>query len=236
MRAQIRTAVAPVACLVVLAACGAGPATKPQDESAVAHREVAALHERDARLHSAEYDWQATRKTCDWEPDTAFVSCWSRNPTDSQRQEAIAHRRAAAQHRAASQSLRDAEDLTCTGIDEEDRDTSPFAHEEDIARVEPLQSEHAGVMRFDGALVEFRAVSGLTPSILQRIVDCHLARNAAMGNVVPEMPYCPLVPKGVTAKVRWKDARSNGLVVEIRASDEAAGLEVWKRASALDAR
>jgi hypothetical protein len=89
------------------------------------------------------------------------------------------------------------------------------------------------VERVIGAVIELRPISGLTPSILQRIVDCHLARNAALGNDVPEMNYCPLVPKGVHAKVEWVDSRSSALVVEISAPDEATGREVWRRASAL---
>lgn len=48
----------------------------------------------------------------------------------------------------------------------------------------------------------FRPVPGLTKELFQRIVNCHLARNAVLGHDAPELAYCPLAPKGVTAEVR----------------------------------
>jgi hypothetical protein len=41
----------------------------------------------------------------------------------------------------------------------------------------------------------------MTAEWLQRLTDCHIARNAALGHVAPAMPDCPLVPMGVTARV-----------------------------------
>jgi hypothetical protein len=81
-----------------------------------------------------------------------------------------------------------------------------------------------------GASVTFRAVPGLTAEWLQRIVECHVARNNALGNNVPEMAYCPLVPKGVTAKV---NSVGNGFAVEIRSDDPDTAKEVLRRAQAL---
>jgi hypothetical protein len=47
------------------------------------------------------------------------------------------------------------------------------------------------------AIVMFRARPSMTAEWLQRVVDCHPARNAALGHVVLDLPDCPLVPKGV---------------------------------------
>jgi hypothetical protein len=78
--------------------------------------------------------------------------------------------------------------------------------------------------------VTIRAVPGLTAEWLQRVVDCHVARNAALGHVVPEMPYCPLVPKGVHATV---SSVHGGFAVAIRADDGEGAQEVLRRAEAL---
>jgi len=40
----------------------------------------------------------------------------------------------------------------------------------------------------------------MTAEWFQRIVDCHLARNASLGFSAAEMPYCPLNVKGVHAR------------------------------------
>lgn len=76
----------------------------------------------------------------------------------------------------------------------------------------------------------FRAMPGMTAQYLQRVIDCHLARNAALGHEVPEMPSCPLVPKGVTAKV---EPTSTGFAVEVRADDVETANEVLRRARTL---
>jgi len=68
---------------------------------------------------------------------------------------------------------------------------------------------------------------------LQRVINCHLARAASVGHSMPEMPYCPLVPKGVTAKVV---SAGDGFNVEIRSDDPAAAEEVVKRGQALVAQ
>jgi hypothetical protein len=65
---------------------------------------------------------------------------------------------------------------------------------------------------------------------LQRLVDCHLARNAALGHDVPEMPYCPLVPKGVTASVA---PTTTGFAISVRADDTDTANEVLRRARML---
>jgi hypothetical protein len=116
----------------------------------------------------------------------------------------------------------------------DDRDISPFYHREDIESVTPLvveQKSGKGVITKEvGATVVFRAVPGLTAEWLQRVVDCHLARAAAVGHDMPEMTYCPLVPKGVKATVT---STGNGFAVNVSAEDSATIAEISKRAKAL---
>lgn len=212
--------------IVVFAACGT-PGTNPHDMSV-------AGHERTAREHELAGD-EIVRKCAQRhsEPAIALVApCW----TSRSEQMVKAHRDAAAQHRAASAALRDAEASACAGIAAEDRDMSPFENPEDIVAVErlvesvPPTAKLAPLPREVGVVVTFRAVPGLTAEWLQRIVDCHLARNAALGHVVPEMPNCPLVPRGVSAHVR---SVGNGFAVEVRAEDRDTVREIRARAERL---
>lgn len=223
-------------------ACTTRPTgTAPHDMSAEQHNREAASHERVAEAHAEQGEAQALAARPNCAPPQATEAagvCWSSvaNATAEHRQAAEAHRAEAARHRAASAALRDAEARTCVGIAEHDRDMSPFEHVEDIAAVEPLEEAVSGgpkgsvLMRTAGAVVTFRAVPGLTPEWLQRLIDCHLARNASRGHVVPEMPNCPLVPKGAAATVR---STGDGFAVSISSSDDATAREILARAERL---
>jgi hypothetical protein len=200
--------------------------------SAMQHEQAAASHEGEATPHADQYNPNAQTATthCDGKHP-----CWTSlsNPTQEHQAEASKHHKMAADHRAAAQALVTAEAQACAGLSDDDRDMSPFHHKEDIADVKPammhMQGKRAADM-MDGAVVTFRAVPGLTAEWLQRIVDCHIARNNALGNDVPEMPYCPLVPKGVTAKVTSAGA---GFDVTIESQDPKTAQEVLRRAQAL---
>lgn len=202
--------------------------------SAASHDAVAGQHERQADVHQAQYDPSARKsyRRCSGE----IGPCWTsiRNPTAEHENEAEQHRRAAAEHRTASAALRAAEAKACAGIAPDDRDASPFTHVEDIASVEPIKLDR-GVPAVSrgvtvGAVITFRAVPGFTAEGLQRLLDCHLARNGALGHVVPDMPDCPLVPSGVEAHVA---ATKAGLEVELRANDEQSARDVLARAERL---
>jgi hypothetical protein len=215
-----------------LIACASTPGARPSDMSATQHEQAAAAHEAEATSHAEQYQpsAQTTKTTCGGKS-----GCWTSvtNPTEGHRGDAEKHRKIAADHRAASQTLRDAEAQACVGLSDDDRDMSPFYHREDIARVEPAIEHTTGKNAHDqavGAVVVFRAVPGMTAEWLQRLVDCHVARNNALGNDVPEMPYCPLVPKGVTAKV---SSTGDGFAVRIESRDPETAKEVLRRAQAL---
>jgi len=205
----------------------------------------AAQHEQQARQETSAADRDAAK----YDPGALAVAqgcgpydgvCWrsKRNPTARFRDMAEQHRRAAAEHRAASAVLRDIEATACTGIAAEDRDISPFERTDDVASAAPLTEERAtGVGRSRtvtvGARVVFYPVPGLTPEKLQREVDCHLARAAVLGHELPEMPDCPLVPKGAQARVVVTE---HGLTVEIRGEDSTAAADIIARAERLKIR
>lgn len=172
--------------------------------------------------------------------------CWTDelNPTDAHKKSADEHRAIAAQHRAASEVLRDAEARACAGLTDEDRDMSPFSQRSDIQSVTPLREKvssgydayspddpaRSGALR--GATVAFRALPGLTAQYLQRVVDCHLARNAAIGHEAAgaEMAYCPLTERGARATVR---PLNSAFAVDIQAEDAAGAERIWQRAQKL---
>lgn len=224
---------------LVLGACASTPGAQPSDMSMAQHQEAANAHEAMATAHSTQYDPNAGPAQGSATPNSQCkftnAGCWtsSSNPTQQHADDWAKHHKMAADHRAASQALRDAESWACTGISDDDRDVSPFHHAEDIVSVEPATVHISGKQPRDttvGAVVTFRAVPGMTSEWLQRVVDCHLARNNALGNVVPEMPYCPLVPKGITATVSSTGA---GFAVRIESQDPNTAAEVLRRAQSL---
>ena len=229
---------------VGLFGCGAAtPGAQPHDMSRAHHEKAAAAHDQEAEQHAALYD-PAARKRRDACAASviragAGDACWTSitNPTEKHLRAAEEHHKQAADHRAASAALKDAEARACGGVPDADRDMSPFERTEDIVSVEPLKESGGSLKgapgeRTVGVVVTFRAVPGMTAEWLQRVVDCHLARNSALGHEVPEMPNCPLVPRGVSARVT---STGNGFAVSIRAPDEATAHEVVARAERLSA-
>lgn len=206
--------------LLLLAACRP-PGTKPHDMSVAGHEQAARKHEKAA----ADFEAECARRPMP-------APCWKSRDTWVVKQ----HRKTAAQHREASAALRAAEDRACVGLAADDRDVSPFTRTQDIASIEPLvepvrYARPGGARtKIVGVVVTFRTVPGLTAETLQRIVDCHIARNVARGHVVPEMPDCPLVPRGASARVR---SVGNGFAVDIRGSDETTINEIRARAERL---
>lgn len=225
------------------AACATStPGARPHDMSTSQHEKEAEGHAGAAETHADRFDPDAAelRERCTPRSTRSVAdlggACWTSvvNPTWEHLRAAEEHRRHAADHRAASAALRDAEARACVGIGAGDRDTSPFDHAEDIASVEPLFEGAATIResppRAAGAVVTFRAVPGMTAGWLQRVVDCHLARNASLGHVVPEMPDCPLVPRGAEARVT---STGQGFSVTIRSDDAATACEIRARAERL---
>lgn len=174
------------------------------------------------------------------------------NPTDQHRKDAEHHRKLAENHRAASKALVAAEQRFCSGIPDADRDLSPFHHREDITAVQGIEAgveagdvyagrgirivdiqqiekEVLGGGGLQGARVTFRAVPGMTREWLQRVADCHLARNALIGDEAA-MSFCPLAVPHATATVA---STGRGFAVDVTSDDAASVREIIKRASAL---
>ncbi len=229
--------------------CGSS-GTSPHDMSAARHDRAARSDEDSANAHAQKFDPVAreTQKTCQ-RGTTALprgsriapTICWRSvvNPTEQHRKDAERARSIAQEHRAASAALRGAEAKACADIAPDDRDMSPFDHVDDIASIEPLVEEARGysrgsvTRRVTGTRVTFRAIPGLTAEWLERVTDCHLARNATLGHDVPSMQDCPLVPKGVEARVV---SVRGGFAIEVRSDDSGVVEEILARAKRLAAR
>ena len=225
-----------VAALVMLSsygACASAEGTKPHDMSTAQHEATAAREETDSKQHGSQYAPGASVESERCSDDGA---CWTdkSNPTEQHQSDMLKHKQLAEQHRAAAQALRDAENRTCVGLSEEERVTSPFYHRQDIASVSKAEASVSDGLgthpAFVGGRVVFRALPGMTAEWLQRLVDCHLARTAAVGFSMPEMSYCPLMLKGVNATV---SSVGNGFAVNVTSKDPETATEIWRRIQAL---
>jgi len=218
--------------------------TEPHAMSAAEHQAAAGQEQQSSEAHAEQFQPQASSPVERCGPARggsvkgSGVICWTsqQNPTGEHSQEAEHHRELAEKHRAASESLRRAEASVCSGIDEEDRDQSPFAHREDIRSVsqvnEDVRTGKVTSSRAAGATVVFQAVPGMTTEWLQRLVDCHLARNAAIGHEAAsaEMSYCPLALRGAKASVR---SIGDGFAITVQSDDNATAKEIIRRLGSL---
>jgi hypothetical protein len=187
---------------MVASACAGAPGTRP-DEMSVAGHEAAAVQ------------WESAAKA---------------SPEDLARFKK-AHE-VAAQHRVAAQTLVDAEARACSGVAIADRDISPFSRRQEIEAIAIVGPRATNsVNGYDtadrGAAVTFRAVPGLTREWFQRILNCHQARNAALGYPAGEMLDCPLNLKGVDVVVESAGPR---FVVEVTSDDPTMAREILRRA------
>jgi len=163
--------------------------------------------------------------------------CWTStsNPSVEQAEQLIELRRAAATVRTAARALTDAEERACAGLDQEERDVSPFYHRDDIvsARVlnEKARTGKGTLMRRAGARVQFRPVPGLTAARLRLQIDCQIARAAAVGHSMPETSYCPLSLGEIEVEVF---VMGNGFTVDIKAEDAQTAEEIVRRVYALE--
>jgi len=132
----------------------------------------------------------------------------------------------ASEQRRTHEGLTDAESAACSGLAPVDRDSSPFAHTEDILRVERVGGSDAA----HGVRVLFRNIPGMTPEWLAEILRCHQARAVAMMSSAPELPYGPFLVHGGDTAVA---ATADGLVVTMTTADVALADALWRRAQAL---
>lgn len=215
-----------------LSGCAGSEGTEPHDMSAAQHEQAAGGEDTSAGEHGGQYDPAASREVMQCRKSVCWTS--DTNPTKEHLAEMQAHRELAAKHRGAAEALRTAEAQACAGIDEEDRDLSPFYRSEDIESVsETARVEQRGYDVPPGGRTVFRAVPGLTAEWLQREVDCHRARAAAMGFNMTGMEYCPLMLKDVAAKVT---STGTGFAVDVTSKDPEVAKEVVRRMQVAQAR
>ncbi len=226
----------PAALALAAAAACATPGTRPHEMGAAGHEQAAAAEQKEAERHAALYE--LAERAAEGRCASEGSPCWTSVMTPKgHRKEVERHLAAAAEHRAAGQALAQAEASACAGLTEIDRDMSPFAHREDIEYVAQLfhvqyRLREERVATLLGAQIAFLPVRGLSRERLQRIVNCHLARNAVLGHDVPEMDYCPLVPKDVTAQVLSGGDR---YLVNVQSITPASAQEIWTRAQKIGA-
>lgn len=202
------------------------------------HEATATSEEQAAQQHTALYDpsqYIPPTVTCPFYSGAACFRSWTsiQNPTQVHLAEGKRHAELAIQHRVASRELREAEARACKNVPDGERDISPFYHREDIISVAPLKKSAAyGGGPIIGAEVVFASLPGMTAEWLQRLVDCHLARNGVMSDA-EKMPYCPLAVPHVNAQVR---SLGNGFAVDITSSEESRVQEILTRTEALTSK
>jgi hypothetical protein len=214
--------------------------TRPHDMSIAQHEAAAANEEQTARDEQL-----AARETTTCVPLKATsaatqsgIACWTSraNPTKAEKAEIARHEKLAAEHRAAASALVEAEAQSCADIDQEDRDISLFFHREDIVAVEPAKQSPGPYFGNDspqqtiGAVVVFRAVPGLTVEWLQHLVNCQMARAAALGYDLPELADSPIALRHVQARVTPDGDKFR---VEVTSDDGPTVVEILRRAEAL---
>jgi hypothetical protein len=141
----------------------------------------------------------------------------------SEYEQAERDQRLSDQHRARIEQLRAAERRACAGLDERDRDENPLSHVDEVIRVEL----HGGSV--DRIVVSAKNDRNVAKDRLQRITDCRLARNVALGLDAGPAGMCPLVP-GVRATV---DSDGSEFRVTIVATDEIAAKALERCARAI---
>jgi hypothetical protein len=210
-----------VGAALLLAACASSQAVAPHEMSSVKHEREAQKEEQAALAHT---DYCAKGAPC-WTSEA--------HPSDKQKADAEAHLQHAEKHRAAAQALRDAEAAACSGMSLADIATSPFYHREEIVSVAKVNVAAAQTIDqstiLAGGQAVFRAMPGLTAEWLQRLVQCHQARAAAVGFDIPELSYCPLALKGARASVT---SVGDGFAISVTADDPATVAEIWRRIEA----
>jgi hypothetical protein len=136
---------------------------------------------------------------------------------------------AAAEHLAAARRIRDHAEQVCSGLDEYARQ-EPFPDRAAVASVGWLMHPHRrGAKRIHGARL-LLAAHAPRAGELQRMLDCHLARSAALGWDRPESGRCPLCVRGATAKAVEGEG---GPRIEVDTGGGPAAEEVWRRARLL---
>jgi hypothetical protein len=90
----------------------------------------------------------------------------------------------AQEHLEAAKRLRDEEQVACYGLSDSDRLQGPFAHPNQITSIEVVRDRGLfpkGPLVPVGVAVDLRAEQGMTQQWLGRVVACHMAHVAVVG-------------------------------------------------------
>lgn len=135
--------------------------------------------------------------------------------------EAHRERAEAARDRKIAANLAEAELHSCKGIPEREREHSPFAHRSAIASVTPQPH---------GVAIAFKPVNGLSAAWMERAIQCHQARFAALGNPIDYLPGDPTLVPGAHVSVT---AEGKVLTVLIETPDADGSALALQRAQEL---
>jgi hypothetical protein len=165
-------------------------------------------------------------------PPTGRISWSARIAPTAEEISLLASLRAAARtHRLESPAFREAERAACADLSDDDRDVSPFFYRDEIVDVQPLRAPGGSELGpLEGTVVTFRRVEGLTVGRLQRLMDCQVARDAALDDSAPETTWCPLAVPGVLADVL---PSHRGLDVRLASAAPGGAEKAYLRAVAL---
>jgi hypothetical protein len=203
-----------VGCLVMstlagIVGCASTPGARPDDMSAVEHRQRAAEEEREADEHAANFDPNAA-------PEPGYVGgskFWDvilYNPTRVHISDAATHKKHAEDHLAAAVTLEKFEQAECQSFPAETRKACPL-----LGTVESVEDVDGGVT--------LKLSSSIDTQASLAHVRCHLAFAAKEGR--QGMDECPLYLPGVKAS-----AEGNSHVLELKTDAEAGVSELRKRA------
>ena len=126
-------------------------------------------------------------------------------------------------------TLAEAEAQACAGLSDDELKNGPFARPAEIASVRPLlveafpRDDNPPTYELGGAVVKVRASPGLTAEWLQRLVDCDLARSAAMAVSTAEPPASPFAFRGASAYVH---STGDGFAIEISSNEPRVAREI----------
>ena len=195
-----------VATLALLLGCASTPGAKPEDMSAKSHEEAAAKEAAKADQHAVKYDPAGTSAQSSGS-DTAFEGA-DFNPTDVHNLQAETHRKHAADHAAAAEVLKGAEEDACESIASESRSWCPLLGPVAAAENTP-----------NGVRITVREGTDVEELIAR--VRCHLAFGNTQGR--EGMDRCPLYVPGVQVE------RSGPNSIELSTKGKASIRELQER-------
>lgn len=215
------------AVLGVLAGCAAAQQPEPQGVAAERSHEAKAMRrDHDARIahgnpptYSCGDTVIADQTTSGGERLDLTIPCFDVTEESAIHQRFTADPVTPPPHdRQLAANMAETELHSCHGIPEREREHSPFAHRRAIAAVAP----HAG-----GVEITFKPVSGLSASWMERDIQCHQARFAALGQPAGYLPDDPTLVPGAHVTVTERDHK---IVVLVETPDPDAASLALQRA------